>query len=69
MNKGSKLQAGWHSIHKNERLLLVHSRNVNNVARICDVYRSPAKRKLKHKESAPKRMKLDEQCALSDESD
>jgi hypothetical protein len=34
MNKGSKLKAGWHSILKNEKQLLVDTRNVNSIGRI-----------------------------------
>ena len=34
MNKGSKMKSGWLSILQNEKQLLVHSRNVNNVAQI-----------------------------------
>ena len=33
MNKGSMVKTGWLSMLKNEKLLLVHSRNVNNIAR------------------------------------
>ena len=32
MNKGSKLKSGWLSILKNEKKLLVHSNNCNNIA-------------------------------------
>ena len=65
MNKGSKLKSGWLSILKNEKQLLVHSRNVNNISRIRAVYNESARKKpkqWKHTESQPKRMKLDEQC-------
>ena len=34
MNKGSKIKSGWLSIFKNEKQLLVHSRNFNNIAGI-----------------------------------
>ena len=34
MNKGSKMKADWLHILRNEKQLLVHSRNVNNVSRI-----------------------------------
>ena len=34
MNKGSKMKSGWLSILQNEKQLLVHSRNVHNVALI-----------------------------------
>ncbi|KAL8590429.1 hypothetical protein ACOMHN_011642 [Nucella lapillus] len=36
--RGSKMQSGWLSILQNEKQLLVHSRNVNNVARIWTAY-------------------------------
>ena len=65
MNKGSKLKSGWLSILKNEKQLLVHSRNVNNVARIRAAHNSSAKRKStqwKHSECKPKRLKVDEEC-------
>ena len=60
MNKGSKMKSGWLSILQNEKQLLVHSRNVNNVAKIRAVHnalanRKPAKRK--HMECGPKRMR------------
>lgn len=50
---------------QDEKQLLVHSRNVNNVAKIqaahnALVNRKPAKRK--HEECGPKRMREDEQC-------
>ena len=32
MNKGSKLKSSWLSILKNEKQLLVHSRNCSNIA-------------------------------------
>ena len=32
MNKGSNMKSGWLSILQNEKQLLVHSRNVNNVS-------------------------------------
>ena len=64
MNKGSKLKSGWLSILKNEKQLLVHSRNVNNVSRVRAAHNSAAKRKStewKHAECNPKRIKLDEE--------
>ena len=64
MNKGSKVKAGWLSILKNEKQLLVHSRNVNNIARIRAAQNKAAKKKnlkFKHVECRPKRMKTDEQ--------
>ena len=65
MNKGSKMKSGWLSILQNEKQLLVHSRNVNSVAKIRAAHnalanRKPAKRK--HVECGPKRMRADEQC-------
>ena len=65
MNKGSKMKSGWLSILKNEKQLLVHSRNVNNVAKIRAAHNALANRKdikRKHKECGPKRMREDEQC-------
>ena len=65
MNKGSKMKSGWLSILQNEKQLLVHSRNVNNVAQIRAAHNALANRKeakRKHTESGPKRMRDDEQC-------
>lgn len=65
MNKGSKMKSGWLSILQNEKQLLVHSRNVNNVAKIRAAHNALANRKdikRKHKECGPKRMREDEQC-------
>ena len=64
MNKRSKLKSGWLSILKNEKQLLVHSRNCNNIARIRNtVHRNIHTKKgvYKHSESAPRRLKADEQ--------
>ena len=66
MNRGSKLKAGWKYLLKNEKGLMVHIRNVNNVNLvrnsltdlICDV-------KLKnagHKENTKPRRRLDEKA-------
>lgn len=65
MNKGSKMKSGWLSILKNEKQLLVHSRNVNNIAKIRAAHNALANRKeakRKHVECGPKRMRADEQC-------
>ena len=65
MNKGSKMKSGWLSILQNEKQLLVHSRNVNNVVRIRAAHNALANRKetkWKHVECGPKRMREDEQC-------
>ena len=65
MNKGSKLKSGWLSVLQNEKQLLVHSRNVNNVARIRATHNALASRnqtKWKHTECCPKRLRQDEQC-------
>ena len=65
MNKGSKLKSGWLSILKNEKQLLVHSKNVNNIAKIRAAHNAAAKckkPKWKHSECNPKRMQEDEQC-------
>ena len=64
MNKDSKLKSGWLSILKNEKQLMVHSINCNNIACICNaVHRHIATKKVvhKHTESSPRRMKEDEQ--------
>ena len=64
MNKHSKLKSGWLSILKNEKQLMVHSINCNNIACICNaVHRHIATKKgvHKHTESSPRRMKEDEQ--------
>ena len=45
MNKVSKLKSDWLSILKNEKQLLVHSKNVNNVARIRAAHNAAAMRK------------------------
>ena len=37
MSKGYKLNSGWLSTLKNEKQLLVHSRNCNNITCICNV--------------------------------
>ena len=65
MNKGSQMKSGWLSILQNEKQLLVHSRNVNNVAQIRAALNTLANRtkaKRKHTECSPKRMQQDEQC-------
>ncbi|KAL8591125.1 hypothetical protein ACOMHN_063749 [Nucella lapillus] len=65
MNKGSKMKSGWLSILQNEKQLLVHSRNVNNVARIRTAYNVMANQehsKRLHEKCGPKRMREDEQC-------
>ena len=65
MNKGSKMKSGWLSILQNEKQLLVHSRNVNNVVRIRAALNDQANRKnveRYHVECSPSRMKADEQC-------
>ena len=64
MNKGSKMKSGWLSILKNEKQLLVHSRNVNNVSRIRAANNMLANRKetnRKHTECSPTRKREDEQ--------
>ena len=64
MNKGSKMKSGWLSILQNEKQLLMHSRNVNNLAQIRAARNALANRreaKWKHKECGPKRTR-DEQC-------
>ena len=64
MNKGSELKSGWLSILKNEKQLLVHSRNCNNIACIRDtIHRHIGSKKgaYKHTESSPRRLKEDEE--------
>ena len=56
MNEGSKLKSGWLSILKNEKQLLVHSRNCNNIAYIRNTvhcYIGTQKGIHKHTESPP----------------
>jgi len=65
MNKGSKMKSGWLSILKNEKQLLVHCRNVNQVTRIRAAHNSLANRrefKLTHVECGLRRIREDEQC-------
>ena len=65
MNKGSKMKSGWLSTIQTEKQLLVHSRNVNNVAQIRAAHNALANRKetkRNHTECGPKRMREDEQC-------
>lgn len=64
MNKGSKLKAGWLKILKNEKMLLMHTLNINNVVRA----RSALHRNLsisrnidKHRENTKPVMKAEEQ--------
>ncbi len=65
MNKGSKMKSGWLSILQNEKQLLVHFINVNNVARIQTTHNALAsrnQRKWKHTDCGPKWLRQDEQC-------
>ena len=65
MNKGSKMKSGWLSLLQNEKQLLVHSRNVNNVGRIRAALNDKANRKAPKRnyvECSPSRMRVDEQC-------
>ena len=65
MNNGSKMKSGWLSILKNEKQLMVRSRNVNNVVHIRVANDNLANRKVikrKHTEIGPTRMQKDEQC-------
>jgi hypothetical protein len=64
MNKVSKMKSGWLSILHNEKQLLVHSSNVNNVTMIRAALNALANRKAtwKHAECGPKRMREVEQC-------
>ena len=57
------MKYGWLSILQNEKQLLVHSRNVKNVARIRAAHNVLANRKdakRKHMECSPKQMRKDE---------
>ena len=59
------MKSGWLSILQNEKQLLVHFRNVNNVARIRATHNALASRnqsKWKHTDCGPKRLRQDEQC-------
>ena len=65
MNKGSKMKAGWLSILRNEKQLMVDTRNVNNLGRIRAALHNPVSRKQlsrKHNECAPARIRRDEQA-------
>ena len=65
MNKGSKMKSGWLSILQNEKQILVHSRNVNYVARIQATHNALVSRthnKWKHTDCGPNRVRKDEQC-------
>ena len=62
-NKDSKLIIRWLSILKNEKQLLVHSRNCNNIACICNALYRPVgtnKGVCKHTESYLRRLKEEE---------
>ncbi|KAK7065649.1 hypothetical protein SK128_006974 [Halocaridina rubra] len=53
MKKGTNMKSGWLSILQNEKQLLVHSRNVNNVAWMQVAHNALANQKetkRKHKE-------------------
>ena len=69
MNRGSKLKAGWNHLLKNERGLLVHIRNMNNVNLVRNSLTnlvSQLKEKVNgHKENTKPRRRLDEK-ALQD---
>ncbi|XP_028404399.1 uncharacterized protein LOC114527028 [Dendronephthya gigantea] len=65
MNKGSKLKAGWLSILRNEKQLMVDARNANNLGRIrAAVHNEVNSKELsrKHSECAPTRLLKDEQA-------
>ena len=54
MNKGSQLKSGCFSILKNEKQILVHSRNCNNIGGMCTVVHDHINKKKgahKHMES------------------
>ena len=54
MSKNYKLKSGWLSTLKNEKQLLVHSRNCNNIPCICNVVQRHIRlqRRLKDDEQA-----------------
>jgi serine/threonine protein kinase len=65
MNKGSKMKAGWLRILKNEKMLLSHTRNANNVNRVRASVHSDAALKLSsqcHSENTKKRLNSDEKA-------
>ena len=65
MNKGSKLKAGWLSILRNEKQLMVDTRNANNLGRVRAAIHNQVNNKelsRKHNECAPARMRKDEQA-------
>ena len=65
-NKGSKLKSDWLQILKNEKQILVHSRNDNNTACICNALHHHIgikKGASKHTESPPWKLQEDEQVA------
>ena len=65
MNKGSKMKAGWLSILRNEKQLMVDTRNCNNLGRIRAILHNQGPQKKlsrKHSECAPVRMRVNEQA-------
>ena len=66
MNKGSKLKAGWKRLLKNEKGLLSHVKNANNVNAVRDsLHRMADKRNTVskfHKENSKLRLSTDEQA-------
>ena len=64
MNKGSTLKSGWLSMLRNEKQLLVQSRNCNNIACIRNavhLHMGTKKGVYKHTESSTQRLKEGEQ--------
>ena len=66
MNKGSKLKSGWIAILKNEKQLLSHTRNANNVNRLRTKIHNDAnmkqRNKTPHVDCTPRQIELDEQA-------
>lgn len=65
MNKGSKMKAGWMNILKNEKMLMIHSMNVNHVNKVRQSLHTSVNLKRTasdHRENSKKRRKVDEQA-------
>ena len=66
MNKGSKLKSGWLAILRNEKQLLSHTRNTNNVnclrAKIHNDANMKQKDNTPHADCMPRQLELDEQA-------
>eukprot|EP00112_Aurelia_sp_Birch-Aquarium-sp1_P017443 Seg4042.3 transcript_id=Seg4042.3/GoldUCD/mRNA.D3Y31 product="hypothetical protein" protein_id=Seg4042.3/GoldUCD/D3Y31 len=65
MNKGSKMKAGWKKILKNEKMLLIHTRNANSVNRVRVALHAMAnvrKATQDHRENSTIRLQADKQA-------